>query len=56
MNLASFLIYCIVVTFTPGPSNIVNFFVQQRWGAKNDALCVGSYVGIWSAAYRFSFS
>ncbi|MEK4528356.1 lysine transporter LysE [Paenibacillus sp. BGI2013] len=34
MNLASFLIYCIVVTFTPGPSNIVILSSVQQVGAR----------------------
>ncbi|MEK4367010.1 LysE family translocator [Paenibacillus sp. FSL R5-0473] len=34
MNLASFLIYCIVVTFTPGPSNIVILSSTQIVGAR----------------------
>lgn len=34
MNLASFLIYCIVVTFTPGPSNIVILSSVQHVGAR----------------------
>ncbi|WP_433746212.1 LysE family translocator [Paenibacillus amylolyticus] len=34
MNLASFLIYCIVVTFTPGPSNIIILSSTQKVGAR----------------------
>lgn len=34
MNFTSFLIYCIVVTFTPGPSNIVILSSAQLIGAK----------------------
>ncbi|MDT9721557.1 LysE family transporter [Paenibacillus sp. ClWae2A] len=34
MNLASFLIYCIVVTFSPGPSNIVILSSVQQVGAR----------------------
>ncbi|MEK5255536.1 LysE family transporter [Paenibacillus sp. FSL F4-0125] len=34
MNIISFLIYCIVVTFTPGPTNIVILSSVQRSGAK----------------------
>lgn len=34
MNLASFLIYCIVVTFTPGPSNIVILSSTQIVGVR----------------------
>ncbi|WP_127538702.1 LysE family translocator [Paenibacillus illinoisensis] len=34
MNLTSFLIYCIVVTFTPGPSNIVILSSVQHAGAR----------------------
>ncbi|CQR56652.1 LysE family translocator [Paenibacillus riograndensis] len=34
MNIASFIIYCIVVTFTPGPTNIVILSSVQHHGAK----------------------
>ncbi|WP_458463053.1 LysE family translocator [Paenibacillus sp.] len=41
MNLASFLIYCIVVTFTPGPSNIVILSSTQKVGARKTMPYVG---------------
>ncbi|WP_407305778.1 LysE family translocator [Desulfosporosinus sp. SB140] len=34
MNITSFLIYCIIVTFTPGPTNIVILSSVQNFGAK----------------------
>ncbi|GGH47668.1 amino acid transporter LysE [Paenibacillus silvae] len=34
MNILSFLIYCIVVTFTPGPANIVILSSTQKVGAR----------------------
>lgn len=34
MNILSFLIYCTVVTFTPGPSNIVILSSAQKVGAR----------------------
>ncbi|WP_319781133.1 LysE family transporter [Maridesulfovibrio sp.] len=34
MNLAAFLAYSLVVTFTPGPSNIVIFSTAQNYGYK----------------------
>ncbi|WP_410514955.1 LysE family translocator [Paenibacillus sp. BR2-3] len=34
MNITSFLIYCVVVTFTPGPANIVILSSVQHFGAK----------------------
>ncbi|WP_462409434.1 LysE family translocator [Neobacillus sp. Marseille-QA0830] len=34
MNITSFLIYCIIVTFTPGPTNIVILSTVHRCGAK----------------------
>ncbi|MNO47914.1 Cysteine/O-acetylserine efflux protein [compost metagenome] len=34
MNIVSFLIYCIVATFTPGPANIVILSSVQHSGAK----------------------
>lgn len=33
MNLISFIIYCVVVTFTPGPSNIVILSSARHFGA-----------------------
>ena len=35
MNIASFVIYCVVVTFTPGPTNIVILSTVQGYGTKN---------------------
>lgn len=34
MNIASFVIYCVVVTFTPGPTNIVILSTVQGYGTK----------------------
>lgn len=34
MSLASFLLYCVVVTFTPGPTNIVILSTVQGFGIK----------------------
>lgn len=34
MNIASFLLYCFIVTFTPGPTNIVILSTVQKFGTK----------------------
>jgi threonine/homoserine/homoserine lactone efflux protein len=34
MNITSFLIYCFIVTFTPGPTNIVILSTVHNFGAK----------------------
>jgi cysteine/O-acetylserine efflux protein len=34
MNITSFLIYCVVVTFTPGPTNIVILSTVHNYGIK----------------------
>jgi cysteine/O-acetylserine efflux protein len=34
MNITSFFIYCIIVTFTPGPTNIVILSTVHNFGAK----------------------
>ncbi|MFT8320594.1 MAG: LysE family transporter [Bacillus sp. (in: firmicutes)] len=34
MNIASFLIYCCIVTFTPGPTNIVILSTVHNFGTK----------------------
>ncbi|ANY66206.1 lysine transporter LysE [Paenibacillus sp. BIHB 4019] len=34
MDMASFLIYCVIATFTPGPTNIVILSTVQNSGAK----------------------
>lgn len=34
MNLTSFLLYCVIVTFTPGPTNIVILSTVQGFGIK----------------------
>lgn len=38
MDITSFLIYCIIATFTPGPTNIVIMSTAQNYGPKR-ALC-----------------
>lgn len=34
MNITSFLLYCVIVTFTPGPTNIVILSTVHNFGAK----------------------
>jgi cysteine/O-acetylserine efflux protein len=34
MNITSFLIYCIIITFTPGPTNIVILSTVHNFGTK----------------------
>lgn len=34
MNITSFLLYCIIVTFTPGPTNIVILSTTHNFGTK----------------------
>lgn len=34
MNITSFLIYCVIVTFTPGPTNIVILSAAHNYGTK----------------------
>ncbi|NOU82742.1 LysE family translocator [Paenibacillus sp. LMG 31459] len=34
MNIASFLLYCFIVTFTPGPTNIVILSTVNNFGSK----------------------
>ncbi|MDQ0198284.1 LysE family translocator [Neobacillus ginsengisoli] len=34
MNITSFLIYCIIITFTPGPTNIAILSTVHNFGAK----------------------
>ncbi|WP_088228324.1 LysE family transporter [Desulfosporosinus sp. FKB] len=34
MNITSFLIYCVIVTFTPGPTNIVILSIAHNLGTK----------------------
>ncbi|AFS77603.1 lysine exporter protein LysE [Gottschalkia acidurici 9a] len=34
MNITSFLIYCIIVTFTPGPANIEILYIVNNFGAR----------------------
>ena len=34
MNITSFLIYCFIVTFTPGPTNIVILSTVHNFGTK----------------------
>ncbi|ASA21563.1 LysE family translocator [Paenibacillus donghaensis] len=34
MNIASFLLYCFIVTFTPGPTNIVILSTTHNFGTK----------------------
>jgi cysteine/O-acetylserine efflux protein len=34
MNITSFLIYCVIVTFTPGPTNIIILSIVHNFGTK----------------------
>lgn len=34
MNITSFLIYCVIATFTPGPTNIVILSTVHNYGTK----------------------
>jgi len=34
MNITSFLIYCVIITFTPGPTNVVILSTVQEYGVK----------------------
>lgn len=34
MNITSFLIYCIIVTFTPGPTNIIILSTVHHFGTR----------------------
>lgn len=34
MNITSFLVYCVIVTFTPGPANIAILFIVHNFGIK----------------------
>lgn len=47
MNISAFIIYCIVVTFTPGPTNIVILSSVQHHGARK------TMVYVWGATLAF---
>lgn len=32
MNIAAFLIYCVIVTFTPGPTNVAILSIAHHFG------------------------
>ncbi|GIN93723.1 hypothetical protein J22TS1_47740 [Siminovitchia terrae] len=34
MDITSFIIYCFIVTFTPGPTNIVILSIVHNYGSK----------------------
>ncbi|MGE7111549.1 hypothetical protein [Lysinibacillus sp. NPDC047702] len=34
MNITSFLLYCFIITVTPGPTNIVILSTTQHYGIK----------------------
>ncbi|QKJ22123.1 LysE family translocator [Poseidonibacter lekithochrous] len=45
MNILSFLIYCIIITFTPGPTHIVTLSTVQNYGVKRAiSFCYGSSI------------
>lgn len=52
MNIASFIIYCIVVTFTSGPTNIVILSSVQHHGARKTM----EYVGGATLAFVFGIT
>lgn len=37
MDIASFIIYCFIVTFTPGPTNIVILSTVHNYGSKKQS-------------------
>nr|WP_322906089.1 hypothetical protein [Paenibacillus sp. SGZ-1009] len=40
MSILSFILYCVIVTFTPGPSNIVILSIANQEGtATNFSMC-----------------
>lgn len=47
MKIASFLVYCVIVTFTPGPTNIVILSAVHNFGAKK------SLAYVWGATVAF---
>ncbi|QKF81835.1 LysE family translocator [Halarcobacter ebronensis] len=45
MNILSFLIYCIIITFTPGPTHIVTLSTVQNYGVKRAvSFCYGASI------------
>lgn len=45
MNITSFLIYCIIITFAPGPTHIVTLSTVQNYGAKKAInFCYGASI------------
>ncbi len=54
MDIASFLIYCIIVTFTPGPTNIVILSVVNNYGGKKAMRFVGGAIAAFSILLAIS--
>ena len=45
MNILSFLIYCIIITFAPGPTHIVTLSTVQNYGVKRAiGFCYGASI------------
>lgn len=45
MNITSFLIYCIIITFSPGPTHIVTLSTVQNYGIKKAiSFCYGASI------------
>ena len=45
MNIISFLIYCIIITFAPGPTHIVTLSTVQNYGVKRAiSFCYGASI------------
>ncbi|TLP39580.1 LysE family translocator [Arcobacter arenosus] len=45
MNILSFLIYCIIITFAPGPTHIVTLSTVQNYGVKRAvSFCYGASI------------
>jgi threonine/homoserine/homoserine lactone efflux protein len=41
MNITSFLIYCVIVTFTPGPTNIAILSIAHNFRIKETVQYIG---------------
>ena len=45
MNILSFLVYCIIITFAPGPTHIVTLSTVQNYGVKRAiSFCYGASI------------